>query len=179
MMKAFIWGFVIGIVLTIGGGLIFVLPGYQEIFHTELQTQLSQASLKLQADQMCLLTSNKGQALLDFTRIASSSDFSYDAEADYRWRYKPYNQENKRTGSGTVFERYEPAHQEERQTEGGTEERMEVKDMGSQVIIQAGTFQLKYSMCGSTCVWIYYDSEQVKVQRLPAQMFETYSFTGE
>lgn len=51
--------------------------------------------------------------------------------------------------------------------------------MGRQVIIQAGTFQLKYSMCGPTCVWIYYDSEQVNIQRLPDQMFETYSFTEE
>lgn len=116
--------------------------------------------IKLHDDQMFLISSPQGRAVVDFTHFGTQ-----DSESTYRWRFKPASEHQEISGTGTVYERYA-------RTQTSTNS-YDIKDIGSKLTVTAGPFEIEWSYSSTDSGWFYYDSQRMNIVALPDTDFET------
>lgn len=126
-----------------------------------LATHVNPNSVGLKVNEMLLLKSDQGRALIDFTHFADQ-----DGVSTYRWRFLPANGGREEAGKGEVFEKYE------RNRTGP--DKYDVKDIGCQLTVKAGTFRVEWSYSSTDAGWLYVDKTTTQVTVLPDTQFDSY-----
>lgn len=114
--------------------------------------------LKVQEDQLLLVVTGQGAAVIDFVDFRDSED-----AVEYRWRYQPVAAVPESVGSGWVREVYDRVEKD-----GGGHE---LHDLGGQLLVRAGPVVVEWSRNTDHSGWIYYDPESMTVQVLPDSDF--------
>lgn len=179
-MKSFLFillGFVLGVIFTIAvifaGALLLIMPKI-DIYNSLLEGSCifkvdpsGRRAIKLDSDEMLFLSSGRGKALIDFIKFGDQ-----DGESTYRWRFKPSTDEAETSGTGKVYEKYEKILTN---SESWILIDMIVRDIGSELIVHAGGFQVEWSYASKDFGWLYYDPNEITVEILPDADFKTYT----
>ena len=108
--------------------------------------------------QLLVLRNEAGAAVVEITAQIAGG-------ASYRWRFQPAGGGAELRGEGKVFERYEGAA---KMPDGS----VRLKDMGSQLDIQAGPFRIPWSSGDPNFGWIYLDRDALGAQIVNDQKFD-------
>ena len=129
---------------------------------------LNRESLNLKIDQMIMVATDQGQALIDFIEHGTK-----DPEAKYRWRYKPSHGEET-SGTGIVYEKYAPMGKDSPGAVNGKFIGRHVTDIGSKLFVEAGPIKLKWSYAGPGSGWLYFNPEEMTVELFSDDGWEGY-----
>jgi hypothetical protein len=162
----FICGLFCGAIITLVIIWFFLLPSFVEMALDKVHQDMAgvgvqgEEHFKLKDDQMVVITSREGKAVVDFTSFGNSDDNSY-----YRWRYKSYSENLEKTGKGKVFEKYNRVKKEDGYL---------VEDIGSELSVKAGPIILQWSYGSPKSGWFYYNSDKMKIEIFSDKKFESY-----
>ena len=126
--------------------------------------QESPNAVNLKENEMLLLRSDQGAALIDFTNFGDE-----DGVSTFRWRFLSASSGKEESGKGEVFEKYE------RKPFGPC--CNELKDIGSQLIINAGAFRIKWSYSSLSACWLYVDKTKTQVTVFPDRQFDFFKLS--
>jgi len=118
-------------------------------------------AIGLAEDEMLIVRSTGGVAVIDFTDFGDQSSVS-----TYRWRFSASPDAQELTGQGEVFEKFKEVI-----TDDGARE---LDRLRSQLYVIAGPFKIEWSYSSAGSGWLYLNKTQIKTTTLPDADFETY-----
>jgi hypothetical protein len=127
----------------IRGGVLLGVITFMALLYFGTDTFSKERSEMLSIDEMLLVTTKTGTALVDFINYGKDG-----AESSYRWRFKPINGFETQ-GVGSVYEKYERS-----QILPNT---YRLTDKGSQLEVVAGIVTMRWSYGSTDKGWLYVD----------------------
>ena len=118
-------------------------------------------AVEITADKAAVIATPKGnRAIIHFTAFRPE-------EADYEWRCFSASDSKITKGKGTVYERYEKIET--------SKNHFDSKDIGSCLLVDAGSIQIEWSYGSLSKGWLYYYPGKASIEVVNAKEFESFN----